>query len=111
LLNFCYQLFNLLVFAGTHVEEADADGVAVVDGLDGASETEGEALDTEFDFDAGVDADREALVAADAAAAKAEVDDAAWEAGADFDEDDGGRGVDRVSKVMAAFRWRRIPDG
>jgi hypothetical protein len=35
--DFFYQLLQLFAFAGAYVEEADADGVAVVDGLDYAA--------------------------------------------------------------------------
>jgi len=96
------ELGDLGTLAVAQVEEADADLVAVVEGLDDAAETEGKAFEVELGFDAGVDADGEALAGEDAAAGEAEIEDAALDARTDFDKEDGGGGVDRVAGVGAA---------
>jgi len=106
-LHFFDELLDVFAFAVAHVDEADAYCVAVVDDLHYAAEAERDAVNAEFGFDAGVDADREAMVATDAAATEAQVDDAAGEAGGDFEEDDVGRVVNRVPGMAAAL-GRRI---
>jgi hypothetical protein len=106
--NFLDELFELLALAGAHVEEADAYGVAIVNGLNYSAEAEGQAFNAELGFDARVDAHREAVVAADAAAADADIDDAAYEPRTYLDEDDGGGVVDGEPGVGATFRRRRV---
>lgn len=88
--NFFDEFAELFAFARAHVEEADAHGVLIMDCLHNASETEGQSFKVKFSFNARVDADREALVATDAAAANADIDDSADEARTDFYQDDGG---------------------
>jgi hypothetical protein len=90
--NFFDQLIKLLALAGTHVEEADTYGVAVVDSLHNPAQSEGQTLNAKLGFNARVNAYWEKLVATDPTAANADIDNSPDEPRANSYQDDD-RGV------------------
>lgn len=75
--NFADQLQHLLPLALAQVEKANPHRVAVVDGLNDATEPERQALVPELSLYARVNADREPIVGADAATSQAQIQNAA----------------------------------
>lgn len=102
LVNLCDQLRQLFPLAFAHVEKANADVLLVLDSLDDTAKPERQAFEMELGLDARVDADGKALFGANAAAAHAEIQDAAGQARRYVDEQNGGSGVDLVAGLIAA---------
>lgn len=88
-------------FAWADVEEANADGAAIIYALQNSAEPEVDAFDAELGLDACEDAHRTLLIAADATAADAEVDNTAGEPGARPDKNEGGGCVNRMPRVCS----------
>lgn len=97
------KLVELCAFTGAQVEEADADGAAVMNGLGDAGEAQGQTLETKLDFDAAKDTEGKRGVGAEAASAGAEVGDAAGQVDAGGDEVEDGAGVDGLARFFAAI--------
>ncbi len=72
-----YQFQNLLPFSFAQIEKANANRIAIVDCLNDPAEPKWQSLQMEFRFHAGVDANRKARFGEDAAAPKAQIEDAA----------------------------------
>jgi hypothetical protein len=77
--NFFNEFADLLPLTLAQIQEADADCVAIVNGLDNAAEPEVQAFASELSLNARVDAHRKPLVSTDATAAQAQVKNAPLE--------------------------------